>query len=111
TDLRMPEQGTDGHVTLLLAEKLASSGETKIADLRKHVRRLTTTHAAYWRKSAREPGADKPLVAAALDRLVALGLVHLSGEPGKEIVHPLPALRRFAVTAPKITTPNTGRGQ
>lgn len=111
TDLRMPEQGTDGHVTLLLAEKLASGGPAKSEDLRAHVRRLTATHAAYWRKSAREPGAEKQLVAGALDRLVALGLVRVTSETGSETIHPLPALRRFAVTAPKITTPNTGRDQ
>jgi hypothetical protein len=43
------------------------------------------------------------IVADALDRLVGLGLVRLTGNGPDAIVHPLPALRRFAVTAPTIT--------
>ncbi|MPV50649.1 MULTISPECIES: TIGR02678 family protein [unclassified Pseudactinotalea] len=103
TDVRMPEQGTDGHATLLLAERLAAGGATDVAGLRRQVRRLAGEHAAYWRKTAQEPGAENALVAAALDRLVGLGLVRLEGEGSGAVVHPLPALRRFTMTAPTIT--------
>lgn len=104
TDVRMPEQGTDGHATLLLAEQLATSGPADVAALRRRVRRLAKDHAAYWRKSVQEPGAENAVVADALDRLVGLGLVRVTGEGTGAVVHPLPALRRFAVTAPTMTT-------
>ncbi|WP_218189317.1 TIGR02678 family protein [Tersicoccus phoenicis] len=103
TDVRMPEQGTDGHATLLLAEQLATSGPTDVTALRKRVRRLAAEHAAYWRRTAREPGAENLLVAEALDRLVGLGLVRITGTGPDAVAHPLPALGRFAVTAPTIT--------
>ncbi|GAA1626712.1 TIGR02678 family protein [Georgenia ruanii] len=104
TDVRMPEQGTDGHVTLLLAEQLATGCHTDIASLRRRVRRLAKEHAAYWRKTTQEPGAENALVADALDRLVGLGLVRVTGAGPEAVVHPLPALRRFGVAAPTITT-------
>jgi uncharacterized protein (TIGR02678 family) len=122
TDVRMPESGTDGHATLLLAEKLATSGPTPVANLRRFVRRLAKEHASCWRKTTREPGAENAIVDDALDRLVGLGLARVtappakgdteqgdtanggttSGDPADAVVHPLPALRRFAVAAPTI---------
>lgn len=102
TDRRMPEQGTDGHVTLLLAARLADNGAATVAALRKLVKRLAGQHATYWRKSTREPGAEVGLLEAAIDRLVGLGLVRVSGEGADATVAPLPALARFAVAAPTI---------
>lgn len=102
TDVRMPEQGTDGHATLLMAEHLAATGSADVAALRHRVRRLAKDNAAYWRKTTREPGAETAIVAGALDRLVGLGLVRVDGDGPAAVVHPLPALRRFAVTAPTI---------
>jgi len=102
SDLRMPEQGTDGHVTLLLAEELAVAGPVDVVTLRRLVKRLAKEHAAYWRRTTRDPGAENALVAEALDRLVGLGLVRVIGTDGDAVVHPLPALRRFAMTAPTI---------
>lgn len=98
TDVRMPEQGTDGHAALLLAEHLADAGATDVTALRRLVRRLAADHAAYWRKTAQEPGAEHAIVVEALDRMVGLGLVRVTGD----VVEPLPALRRFAVIAPTI---------
>ncbi|NJC23832.1 uncharacterized protein (TIGR02678 family) [Arthrobacter pigmenti] len=103
TDVRMPEQGTDGHATLLLAEQLAAAGTTEVATLRQRVKRLAKDHAAFWRKTTQEPGAENAIVADALDRLVGLGLVRVVGDGPDAVVHPLPALRRFDVTAPTIT--------
>jgi uncharacterized protein (TIGR02678 family) len=103
TDVRMPDQGTDGHATLLLAEHLAATGAAPVAALRQRVRELAEDHAAYWRKTTREPGAENSIVAEALDRLVGLGLVRVTGQGPSAIADPLPALRRFAVTAPTIT--------
>lgn len=107
TDVRMPDQGTDGHATLLLAEHVATSGPADVASLRRRVRQLAEDHAAYWRKTSREPGAENAIVAEALDRLVGLGLVRVTGDGPDAVVHPLPALRRFAVTAPRITERRT----
>ncbi|WP_035777002.1 TIGR02678 family protein [Arthrobacter sp. H5] len=103
TDVRMPEQGTGGHATLLLAEQLATSGATDVATLRLRVRRLAKDHAAFWRKTAQEPGAENAIVTDALDRLAGLGLVRIVGDGPDAVVHPLPALQRFTMTAPTIT--------
>lgn len=106
TDVRMPEQGTDGHATLLLAEHLATEGAVDVASLRRLVRRMAKDYSAYWRKTAREPGAENSMVTDALDRLVGLGLVQVSGPGAEAVVHPLPALRRFAVAAPRLRERN-----
>lgn len=102
TDMRMPEQGTDGHAALLVAEHLAARDAADVATLRTLVRRLAKENASYWRKTAREPGAERSIVAEALDRLVGLGLVRVTGDGATAVVEPLPALRRFAVTKPTI---------
>lgn len=104
TDLRMPDTGTDGHVTLLLAEHLARSAEgiegaaIPEAELQQLVCRLAKEHRAYWRRGAREPGAEIGLLHTALQRLEALRLIRR----GPEGVRPLPALARYAVAAPTI---------
>lgn len=106
TDVRMPEQGTDGHATLLLAEHLAISGSTQVAALRRKVKALAKEYASYWRKTTREPGAENAIVAEALDRLAGLGLVRIEGTGPDAVVRPLPALRRFVVAAPRLTDRN-----
>ncbi|MDX3387154.1 TIGR02678 family protein [Streptomyces niveiscabiei] len=94
TDVRMPEQGTHGHVTLLLAEHLAASdGAVSRAELERRVAELAVEHGGFWSKSARQPGAEGELVELALAKLTALGLVALV--PGGAA--PLPALARYAV--------------
>jgi uncharacterized protein (TIGR02678 family) len=107
TDVRMPEQRTDGHVTLLVAEYLARrahSGEPVTADrLRAHVRAMAREHETYWRRGVTEPGADAELLAVALDKLRALRLVaDVAGEPPAVIARP--AIARYAVQAPTIRT-------
>jgi uncharacterized protein (TIGR02678 family) len=100
TDVRMPDVGTDGHVTLLLAEHLARRASLLVseADLHRLVRRLAEEHRAYWRRSARELGAEVVLVETALERLAALRLIRR----GPDGVRPLPALARYALAAPTI---------
>ncbi|WP_326798121.1 TIGR02678 family protein [Streptomyces sp. NBC_01808] len=100
TDVRMPEQGTYGHVTLLLAEHLASvtGGPVTEAALGARVRELARQHAGFWAKSARQPGAEAELTGQALDRLTALGLVVRTAER----VVPRPALARYAVGEPVV---------
>lgn len=105
TDVRMPEQRTDGHVTLLIAEYLAreDGGPVTLDRLRTHVRAMAREHETYWRRGVTEPGADAELLAIALDRLRALRLVaDVPGEPPAVIARP--AIARYAVQSPTIRT-------
>jgi uncharacterized protein (TIGR02678 family) len=112
TDIGMPEEGTDGHVTLLLAEELAHQmrdGPDKpvaVADLERRTSGFAARHRAYWRRSTREPGAELELTGQALHRLEALGLVRRSGPA----VIGLPALARFAYAEPTVSRPTTTGG-
>ncbi|TFC17382.1 TIGR02678 family protein [Cryobacterium algoritolerans] len=100
SDVRMPEKGTEGHVTLLVAEFLARSGvaEHFVASLVAHVRSIAPDFAKYWRASALEADAAADLVATSLGRLSALRLITRTGD----IVRVLPALARFALAEPTI---------
>lgn len=94
TDVRMPEQGTHGHITLLLAEHLAAAeGPVGPDELHARVRELAREHGGYWSKSAREPGLEPELAERAVAKLAALGLVTRTPEG----VVPRPALARYAV--------------
>ncbi|AWL41310.1 MULTISPECIES: TIGR02678 family protein [unclassified Streptomyces] len=104
TDLRMPEQGTYGHVTLLLAEHLAAAdGPVALDELALRVRELASQHGGFWSKSAREPGMETELVEQAVARLAALGLV--SRTPYAVVVRP--ALARYAVGETVIREPGS----
>jgi hypothetical protein len=65
TDLRMPEEGTDGHLTLLLAEHLADGpartpgAGRAVAELEARTAELAIQHAAHWRKDATDPAATR----------------------------------------------------
>lgn len=104
TDLGMPEEGTDGHATLLLAEHLAQwlrerPGEPlPVEQLEGYIGQLAQRHRTHWRKSAQAPGAERELTAHALHRLRALGLVRQTSEG----VSPLPALARYGYADPII---------
>jgi uncharacterized protein (TIGR02678 family) len=98
TDVRMPEQRTDGHVTLLVAEHLARREQVTVDVLHVFVRKVAAEHVAYWRKGVTEPGAEKELLAIALEKLSALRLVELDGE----VVRSRPAIARFALAQPTI---------
>jgi uncharacterized protein (TIGR02678 family) len=98
TDVRMPEQRTDGHVTLLVAEYLARRERATADELHGFVRRAAVQHAGYWRKGVTEPGAETELLAIALDKLSALRLVQVDGH----VVRSRPAIARFALEEPTI---------
>ncbi|WP_446223337.1 TIGR02678 family protein [Nocardia sp. IBHARD005] len=109
TDVKMPEIGTDGHATLLIAERLSGSiGESiEVADLHSMVRGLADEFARQrvWRAAATAPGAEVDLVATALHKLTALRLIrHIPGEP---TLTPLPAIARYGVAEPTVTEPGT----
>lgn len=102
TDLGLPEEGTDGHLTLLLAEHLADHARrapgrpVSRTALHRHVGNLIAEHRSHWRKGVTEPGADTALADATIERLAALQLVRL--EP--DGVVGLPAIARFALDPP-----------
>jgi uncharacterized protein (TIGR02678 family) len=98
TDVRMPEQRTDGHVTLLVAEHLACRDQATLDELRAFVRQAAAEHATYWRKSVTEPGAETELLATALEKLSALRLVQVDGS----VARSRPAIARFALDEPTI---------
>jgi uncharacterized protein (TIGR02678 family) len=98
TDVRMPEQRTDGHVTLLVAEYLARRDRATLGELHAFVRQAAGEHRAYWRKGVTEPGAETELLATALEKLTALRLVTVDGPD----VRSRPAIARFALGEPTI---------
>ncbi|MEO3888456.1 TIGR02678 family protein [Nonomuraea sp. B5E05] len=98
TDVRMPEQRTDGHVTLLVAEQLAAHGEQTMEELKSFVRRAAREHASFWRKGVTEPGAEDGLLSGALAKLTALRLVRVTGDAAVG----LPAIARYALDEPVI---------
>lgn len=99
SDLGLPEEGTEGHLTLLLAEHLAGcarrDGAMAVgqAALRQHVAELIARHRPYWRKDVGEPGAEIALTEQTIVRLEALRLVRRTDDG----VVPLPALGRYAL--------------
>lgn len=97
TDLRMPDEGTEGHATLLVADYLVRRGEpVPLGELAAQVARYAVEFRSYWRKAATEPGGEMVLTRTAVDRLAALWLVKVHDG----VVEPLPALSRYRYAAP-----------
>ena len=107
TDLRMPEQGTEGHVALLVAEYLAGKGATvPLPELHRQVAGWALDHAGFWRRSATAPGAEVELTGQAVERLTALGLLErVTGADGAPAVRPRPALDRYRVGETILSEP------
>ena len=100
TDVAMPAEGTEAHVTLLVAEHLAArarqdgAGATSTDNaIAAFVRGATERYGRFWRKSAREPGAERELAQTALERLRKLQLIMRDADR----IRPLPAIARFAL--------------
>jgi uncharacterized protein (TIGR02678 family) len=111
TDMDMPEEGTDGHLALLLAEALAKrfqpgveSPAVGISELRQHVASLIEQHRSHWRKDVAEPGAEMPLLTQTLQRLKSLRLIRWTDG----VVAPLPAIARYALGDPVIPDAEPG---
>lgn len=98
TDLRLPEEGTDGHVSVLLAAWLAEQSMNSpgtvvpLSLVEEHIRNLIRIHGSKWRKAASQTGAEVRLAGEALLRLQGLRLIRIT----KEGVVPLAAVGRFA---------------
>jgi uncharacterized protein (TIGR02678 family) len=109
TDVAMPAEGTVAHATLLVAEYLASlhkrqkpreAGVDQMPpetifehDIANFLRDAKDKYGRYWRKSAREPGAERELASITIRRLEKLKLVTVKAGN----ICPLPALFRFSV--------------
>lgn len=119
TDLEVPDQGTDGHLTLLVAEYLAqrlrdqptptttSTGPdtpatpvatVTTAELQGFVADCIAKHASHWRRDVCEPGAEVHLAGEVAQRLAAIGLVRVVDDG----VVPRPAIARYAVAEPSL---------
>lgn len=110
TDIALPAEGTESHVTLLVAEFLADRRsenggavvtEAEIADF---IGVAAASYGRYWRKSAREPGGERELAEAALGRLAMLRLIGREEESMRGAVRPLPALARVALGEATVKT-------
>lgn len=99
TDSGLPEEGTEGHLTLLLATWLADrlrDGDTAdltVETVRQKTARFIRQHRHHWKKEAGLRGAEIPLAELVLARLAGLSLIVRTGDT----VRPLPALGRFAL--------------
>ncbi len=105
TDLAMPAEGTDAHVTLLVAELLCSKHRQQVSAqaptfdrysmglIAAHLGEVREEFGKYWRRSAREAGSEGELAETAVRRLQMLRLVRRE----KDWVVPLPALARFSL--------------
>jgi uncharacterized protein (TIGR02678 family) len=113
TDVAMPEEGTEGHLTLLLAEHLADRARQEpgvavgLAALRGRVAQLVAAHRSHWRKNVTEAGADQALCTHAIERLESLRLLRRTPDG----VVPLPAIGRYAVLPPAEGASRAGTTQ
>ena len=102
SDKHLPAVGTEAHATLLVAEHLARVARTQPAkthslhELAAFLRSAADRYGRFWRKDAREAGAEVALATEAVERLAALRLVRRL-ENG---VQALPALHRYAIAEP-----------
>jgi uncharacterized protein (TIGR02678 family) len=102
TDQHLPAVGTEAHATLLVAEHLARTARIaperihSLHELSGYLRTAADRYGRFWRKDAREAGAEVALATEAVSRLVALRLVRRL-EHG---VQALPALHRYAIAEP-----------
>lgn len=100
TDCCLPSEGTDGHLALLSVTWLAGraavlgpEGVVPLPDLEAEIRGWIATYGRYWKKAAREQGAEKDLCRRTLERLTALRLVELTAAG----IRPRPAIGRYAM--------------
>jgi uncharacterized protein (TIGR02678 family) len=81
SDIRMPAVGTEAHATLLIAERIARAARKEperlhsTHELAAFLHRAADEYGKYWRKDARQPGAELGLAEQAIARLEALKLV------------------------------------
>jgi uncharacterized protein (TIGR02678 family) len=100
SDKHLPAVGTEAHATLLVAEYLARAAKTdamaihSVHEIASFLREAADRYGRFWRKDAREAGAEIDLAQEAIDRLTALRLV----ERLDNGVRPLAALHRYTIS-------------
>ncbi len=114
TDLGLPEEGTLGHLTLLVAEFLAAAAKqqpgqavslTEVIQRSAAMIQLHAIEGKRWSSAAREPDAERTLTDAVLTRLIAMRLVRRFHDRDVVEILPLPAIHRFALaTAENAST-------
>jgi uncharacterized protein (TIGR02678 family) len=113
TDISMPAEGTEAHITLLVAELLSKKPREAAdpvdrlseADIASFIDQAREQYGRYWRRSAREPGTQRELAQIALERLRKLRLITLSPDG----IRPLPAISRFAVGPAEVREAGAAR--
>jgi uncharacterized protein (TIGR02678 family) len=102
SDLGMPEEGTDGHATILVAEFLASRRDQSkdeivsfgvVADF---LALKAKEHCRHWRRDVVVPGSEHDFARKIVARLAGLGLVRVADD----YILPMPAIHRFRMRAP-----------
>lgn len=99
TDIGLPEEGTDGHVTLLLAtwlaERLRAAPDVEISDEAWCARTAAfiDEHRRHWRKDVTQPGAERVVAHDVAERLEGLGVIRRTSHG----LLPLPAIGRYAL--------------
>lgn len=112
TDVALPELGTRGHATLLLAEWLAGrlaahersappadettaprAGRVPIEELEEQTARLAALHARHWYKGSNTPEGIRRIARDAVSMLRTLGLCEVL----PDVLIPRPAISRFRV--------------
>jgi uncharacterized protein (TIGR02678 family) len=100
SDKHLPAVGTEAHATLLVAEYLARASKTdamaihSVHEIASFLREAADRYGRFWRKDAREAGAEIDLAQEAIDRLTALRLV----ERVENGIRPLAALHRYTIS-------------
>jgi uncharacterized protein (TIGR02678 family) len=100
TDLKLPDQGTENHLSLLLVQWFAECFRTRkgeailISEVEERVRNLIRVHRSEWHKDIREAGTEMRICEDALSRIRALRLIQVSPDG----IVPLPASCRYAAS-------------
>jgi uncharacterized protein (TIGR02678 family) len=98
TDLKLPDQGTENHLSLMLVQWFAECFRTRmgkvisIVEVEERVRDLIRGHSSEWREDMREAGAEIQMTADALSRIRALRLIQVAPDG----IVPLPASCRYS---------------
>lgn len=118
TDLGLPESGTRGHATLLLAEwfgdrlrseetpsvldspeaTTASATSVPMADVKRYLTQLAQANEKRWRKNANTPEGIRQILADSLSLLESLALIEINDDK----VLPRPAIARYCLAAPTV---------
>jgi uncharacterized protein (TIGR02678 family) len=102
SDIALPEAGTLGHATLLLAEWFAQELRAdehvrlEFGRINERMARLADEHRERWKRGVDQPAVRQAIMNEALFRLEGLGLI----EVRRGCILPRPAIARYALKEP-----------